>query len=70
MKINEALELKKGDLVIYSKRNKAYGGLVFEIENIDATELYNSRVTLKQPGFNTEFRIKDCDTRLLTRYES
>lgn len=70
MKYVEAKKLKKGDLVVVSKRNKYYSGLVFEIEDITADELYRLRVTLKQPGFDNDFRIFNYDTRQLQRYES
>lgn len=43
MKLNEAKTLKKGDLVIYDKRNTKYGGLIFEIEKID--EYLNGIIT-------------------------
>ena len=72
MKYTEAAKLKKGDLVVINKtRSQTYGGLIFEIENVDHLG-YNPwccRVTLKQPGFDGGFRLKDYDTRLLQRYE-
>lgn len=72
MKIKEASKLKKGDLVIVSSsRTKIYQGLIFEIESVEPkTDMWSYRVTLKQPGFNGEFRLRDYDTRLLQRYES
>lgn len=72
MKLTEAAKLKVGDLVIIDNRNKHYGGLILEIDSIDSTkeiEIHCYRVTLKQPGFNSEFRIKNYDTRHLKRYE-
>lgn len=72
MKIKEASKLKKGDLVVVSSsRTKTYQGLIFEIENIKPDmDSQSYKATLKQPGFNGEFRLKDYDTRLLQRYES
>lgn len=70
MKYEEAIKLKAGDLVIIDNRNKYYGGLILEIESIDTSnDMYCRRVTLKQPGFNSEFQIKDYDSRHLKRYE-
>ena len=69
MKIEEAKTLKTGDLVVMDNRSK-YGGLVFEVENLESTwETWCCRVTLKQPGFDMGFRIKGQDTRYLKRYE-
>ena len=72
MKIKEASKLMKGDLVIISSnRTKTYQGLIFEIESIEPkTDMWSYRVTLKQPGFNGAFRLRDYDSRLLQRYES
>ena len=71
MKYTEALTLEKGDLVVISKRNKSYGGLVLEIESVNPKhEVHRLRVTLKQPGFNNGFRIENYDTRLLQRFET
>lgn len=72
MKIKEASKLKKGDLVIISSsRTKTYNGLIFEIEEIrPKTDCWSYRITLKQPGFDGGFRLKDYDSRLLKRYES
>lgn len=67
MKIAEASKLKKGDLVIITK-NKIYQGLVFEIESIRTDKPWCYRVTLKQPYFDTEFRIFDYDSRGLERW--
>lgn len=71
MKYAEAAKLKKGDLVVIDKtRNKVYGGMIFEIDEINTKhDIWCYRVTLKQPGFNNDFRIKDYDTRLLRKYE-
>lgn len=72
MKLNEAKTLKKGDLVIYDKRNTKYGGLIFEIEKIDESPEwdYYGRVTLKQPGFNSDFRLVFVNTQMLMKTES
>lgn len=72
MRYADALTLKEGELVVIdNNRNKSYGGLVLEIESINPErDNWNIRVTLKQPGFNNSFRIKDYDSRLLKRYES
>lgn len=70
MKYTEALKLKEGDLVILDNRNKNYGGLVLEVESINQIhDNWCCRVTLKQPGFNTGFRIKDYDSRHLKKWE-
>lgn len=71
MRYEEAQKLKKGELVVLDSRNKKYGGLVLEIESINPEhDNWCCRVTLKQPGFNKGFRIKDCDSRYLKRYEA
>lgn len=69
MRYAEAMKLKEGDLVIVDSRNKNYGGLIMEVESIEPEYDYCYRVTLKQPGFNSGFRIKDYDSRHLKRYE-
>lgn len=70
MKYTEAANLKIGDLVIMDNRSKSYGGFVFEIESINPEhDNWCHRVTLKQPSFDKGFRLKDCDTRYLKRYE-
>lgn len=69
MRYAEAMKLKEGDLVIVDSRNKNYGGLIMEAESIEPEYGYCYRVTLKQPGFNSGFRIKDYDSRHLKRYE-
>ena len=71
MRYAEALTLKEGELVVIDgNRNKSYANLVLEIESIKEED-YNwcRHVTLKQPGFDNGFRIKDYDSRLLKRYE-
>lgn len=70
MREAEAMKLKEGDLVTFDSRHKIYGGLILEVESINP-EYYNRfyRVTLKQPGFNGGFCIRDCDSRCLKRYE-
>ncbi len=70
MRYVEAMELKEGDLVVIDSRNKNYGGLILEVESIKPDYGYCCRVTLKQPGFNSSFRVKDYDSRHLKRYES
>lgn len=72
MRYAEAATLKKGELVIIAPdRNKHYGGLVLEIESIcPEHDNWCYRVNLKQPGFDSGFRITNYDTRLLKRYES
>lgn len=72
MRKAEALTLKEGDLVVInSNRNNHYGGLVLEIESIKQEDyIWCCHVTLKQPGFDVGFRIRDYDTRLLQRYEA
>lgn len=66
----DASNLKTGDLVIVDSRNKNYGGLILEVESINPEHDYWCyRVTLKQPGFEGGFRIKDYDSRHLKRYE-
>ena len=70
MRYAESVNLKKGDLVVIDDRNKHFGGLVLEIESIE--EMHDNwclRVTLKQPGFNGNFRIRNYDTRHLKRFE-
>jgi hypothetical protein len=70
MKYTEAVKLKVGDLVIIDNRNKHYGGLILEIDSINPTEeMHCCRVTLKQPGFSSEFCIENYDTRHLKKYE-
>lgn len=70
MKYTDSKLLKKGDLVVIDHRNKYYAGLILEIESItNDCDNWCGRVTLKQPGFDNEFRIKDYDTRHLQRYE-
>lgn len=70
MRYAEAIHLKEGDLVILDSRNKNYGGLVLEVESINPKyDNWCCRVNLKQPGFNSGFRIKDYDSRHLKRYE-
>lgn len=69
MRYAEAMKLKEGDLVIVDSRNKNYGGLIMEVESIEPEYSYCYRVTLKQPGFNSGFRIKDYDSRHLKRYK-
>ena len=69
MRYAEAKTLKVGDLVVMDGVNKNYGGLILEIESINPIhDNWCYRVTLKQPGFNGDFRIKDYDSRLLKRY--
>lgn len=71
MKYTDALNLKPGDLVVIDNRNKYYGGLILEIESIrDYESNYCRGVTLKQPGFNNDFRIRDYDSRHIKRYEA
>lgn len=72
MRYAEAAKLKEGDLVVISgSRTKTYSGLILEIESINSEhDNWCYRVTLKQPGFDGGFRIKDYDTRLLKRYEA
>lgn len=70
MRYTDAKLLKKGDLVVIDHRNKYYAGLILEIESINNDcDNWCGHVTLKQPGFDNEFRIKDYDTRHLQRYE-
>ena len=69
MRYEEAATLKKGDLVIIDHRSKCYGGLVLEVESIDSKDWCGYRVTLKQPGFDNWFRIRDYDSRHLQRFE-
>lgn len=70
MRYTDAMKLKEGDLVILDGRNKKYEGLILEIESINPIhDNWCYRVTLKQPGFNGSFRVEDCDTRYLKRYE-
>lgn len=70
MKYAEVANLKAGDLVILDNRNKNYGGLILEVESINPQhDNWCYRVTLKQPGFDGGFRIKDYDSRHLKRYE-
>lgn len=62
--------IKAGDLVVIDHRSKYYAGLILEIESIsDKSDAWCVRVTLKQPGFDNEFRIRDYDTRRIHRYE-
>ena len=71
MKYEDAKNLKKGDLVVIDiNRCKIYGGMILEVESINPN-CYHARchVTMKQPGFDNDFRIKDYDSRLLKRYE-
>ena len=71
MKFVEALQLKEGDLVVVNgNRNRRHGGLVLEIESITLGygDFHYCLVTLKQPGFDGGFRLKDYDSRLLKRY--
>ena len=72
MRYEDALLLKKGDLVVISgKPNKSYEGMVLEIDSINPEhDNWCCRVTLKQPGFDNGFRLNDYDTRRLQRYES
>lgn len=69
MKYDEALKLKKGDLVVMDNRSTHYIGMVFEIDDITSIDNWCLRVTLKQPIFNNDFRIHNYDTRRLKRYE-
>lgn len=70
MRNTEAANLKVGDLVIVDSRNKHYGGLVLEIESISPEHDWcGYLVTLKQPGFDCGFRIKDYESRHLQRFE-
>lgn len=69
MRYAEAMKLKEGDLVIVDSRNKNYGGLIMGVESIEPEYSCCYRVTLKQPGFNSGFRIKDYDSRHLKRYK-
>lgn len=72
MRYADAATLTKGELVVISgKPNKHYEGFVFEIESISPEhDNWRYLVTLKQPGFDNGFRIKDYDTRRLKRYEA
>lgn len=71
MKYEEAGKLKPGDLVILDSRNKNYGGLVLEVAEVNPVhDNWCYRITLKQPGFDEGFRIKDYDSRYLQRYEA
>lgn len=69
MKQEEAMKLKIGDLVVIDNRNKCYGGLIMEIEQIKPDGDYCYRMNLKQPGINSSFRITDYDSRHLKKYE-
>jgi hypothetical protein len=70
MRYAETVNLKKGDLVVINNKNKHYRGLVFEIESIDDMhKTYITGVTLKQPGFDNGFRIKNYPTGQLKRFE-
>lgn len=70
MKLAEAKKLKKGDLVMIPEtRSKSLGGLVFEIESIDYQDCCGIRLTLKQPGVSTAFRLREYDSRVLKRFE-
>lgn len=70
MKYAEAEKLKAGDLVVIDDRSKYYRGLVLEVESINLEhDNWCLRVNLKQPGFNGGFRITNCDTRYLRRFE-
>lgn len=69
MTIKEAMTLKKGDLVIMYRNTNHYKGMVFEVEELTEHDTWCGRVTLKQPGFDSGFRLYNCDTRMLKRYE-
>ena len=70
MRYEEAMNLKEGDLVIVDARSNCYGGLILEVESVDPEhDNWCYRVTLKQPCFNSNFRIKNHDSRRLKRYE-
>lgn len=71
MRYAEAAMLKAGDLVVLDNRHKFYGGLVLEVESINPNhDNWCYRITLKQPGFDSGFRVKDYDSRHLKRYEA
>lgn len=65
MRYAEVITLKIGDLVVVDNRNKRCGGLVLEVVSINTK---NYLVTLKQPGFDSDFIIVDYDARHLKRY--
>lgn len=69
MRRAEAAALKPGDLVVMGGKSK-YEGLIFEIESINPKwDIYQYRITLKQPGFDTGFRIVDYSTRMVHKYK-
>lgn len=71
MRFIEAKTLKEGDLVVMDdKQSTRYFGLILEVDSIKPDDYDRFvYVTLKQPGFDGEFRIKDYDSRRLRRYE-
>lgn len=68
MRKEEAAKLKKGDLVVVNTGTR-YIGLVLEVESIIPFDNWCYHATLKQPGYDYGFRIKDYDTRRLKRLE-
>lgn len=71
MKYTDALNLKPGDLVtVTATRNPRFGGLVLEVESIEDEDRWCRRVTMKQPGFDAGFRLRDYDSRLINRFEA
>ena len=72
MKHTEAAKLKKGDLVVISAKGRTtYKGMVLEVESVVyCASRHRWLVTMKQPGFDNEFRIKEYDAVLIKRYEA
>lgn len=71
MNKHKAAKLKKGDLVVIDAKGKTtYKGMVLEVESVSLYDKWHYRVTMKQPGFDNEFRVRDYDSRLLKRYEA
>lgn len=68
MKKAEAMKLKQGDLVVMQKRAAKYAGMVLEVDNVDPGDWWRCLLTLKQPGFETGFRIEGIDSRMVDIY--
>ena len=70
MKVEEAMKLKPGDLVMirWKKAATIYKNLVYEVVNTRSEGRWKAWVEVKQPGFDMGFR-DTISASLLKRYE-
>ena len=70
MKVEEAMKLKPGDLVMirWKKAATIYKNLVYEVVNTRSEGKWKAWVEVKQPGFDMGFR-DTISASLLKRYE-